>query len=89
VDSLGVPALVLHGADDPIAPISVAVDVASRLPAAELAVARTSAHDVLNDAIHRTVAAHVVQWLERLRAGSPGSALLEVVRPAREPAGAA
>ena len=89
VDSLGVPVLVLHGDEDPIAPSSVAFDVASRLPVAELALARTSAHDVLNDAIHRTVAAHVVQWLERLRAGAPGSPLLEVVRPVREPAGAA
>jgi hypothetical protein len=29
-----------------------------------------NAHDVLNDAAHRTVAAQIVQWLERLR-GSP------------------
>ena len=82
-----VPALILHGADDPIAPAAVAFDLADRLPAAELAIARTSAHDVLNDAIHRTVAAHVVQWLERLREGRLGSPLL-AVRPARysEPA---
>lgn len=88
VDSVGVPVLVLHGDEDPIAPVSAASDVAARLPLAELAVARTSAHDVLNDAIHRTIAAHVVQWLERLRTGSPGSPLLEV-RPVREPAAAA
>jgi pimeloyl-ACP methyl ester carboxylesterase len=89
LDSLGdVPVLVLHGADDPIAPVSGAVSLAARLPGAELAVARTSSHDVLNDAIHRTVAAHVVQWLERLREGKPGESLLDV-RPVAEPAGAA
>lgn len=77
-----VPALILHGADDPIAPAAGAFELADRLPAAELVIARTSAHDVLNDAIHRTVAAHVVQWLERLREGRLGSPLL-AVRPAR------
>ena len=89
LDALGgVPVLVLHGADDPVAPVSGAASLAARLPGAELAVARTPSHDVLNDAIHRTVAAHVVQWLERLREGRPGEPLLEV-RPVAVPAGAA
>lgn len=91
LDGLAVPALVLHGAEDPVAPLSAARALAARLPAAELAVARTPAHDVLNDAIHRTIAAHVVQWLERLRDGGSGGLPLDVTRPApvREPAGAA
>lgn len=50
-----------------MAPVAVAREVARRLPRAELAVTDDGRHDVLNDATHRTVAAHVVQWLERLR----------------------
>jgi pimeloyl-ACP methyl ester carboxylesterase len=84
--ALAVPALVMHSIDDPVAPASAASALADRLPGAELVLARTPSHDVLNDAIHRTVAAHVVQWLERLRAdGGPARPLL-AVRPATEPA---
>ena len=84
--ALPVPALVVHGTDDPVAPASAASALADRLPGAELVLARTPSHDVLNDAIHRTVAAHVVRWLERLRAdGGPARQLL-AVRPATEPA---
>jgi pimeloyl-ACP methyl ester carboxylesterase len=86
VDSLALPVLVVHGIDDPVAPASAASALADRLPAAELVLARTPSHDVLNDAIHRTVAAHVVQWLERLRGdGGPARQLL-AVRLATEPA---
>lgn len=63
------PALVLHGGADPIASPSHAAWAAELLPRAELAVVASAPHDVLNDATHRTVAAHVVQWLERLRTG--------------------
>ncbi|ACU71685.1 conserved hypothetical protein [Catenulispora acidiphila DSM 44928] len=85
LDVLTTPALVLHGADDRLAPASAASALADRLPGAELVLARTASHDVLNDAIHRTVAAHVVQWLERLRADGPARPLL-AVRPAAAPA---
>lgn len=79
LDTLPVPALVLHGTDDPLSPASAASALADRLPGSELALARTPSHDVLNDAIHRTVAAHVVQWLERLRTdGGPARSLLAV-----------
>jgi pimeloyl-ACP methyl ester carboxylesterase len=87
LDSLAIPALLLHGIDDQLAPASEASALADRLPGAELVLARTSSHDVLNDAIHRTVAAHVVQWLERLRGEGPARSLL-AVRPATEPAAA-
>jgi alpha-beta hydrolase superfamily lysophospholipase len=66
-----VPVLVVHGSADVVAPYSGAVALAALLPYAEMATLHGGRHDVLNDAHHRTVAAHVVQWLERLRAGTP------------------
>ena len=44
------------------------------LPRAEIAIVHGGRHDVLNDAHHRTVAAQVVQWLERLRADAATAA---------------
>ncbi|MGV9270657.1 alpha/beta hydrolase [Kitasatospora sp. NPDC003701] len=64
----GVPALVVHGAADPVSPTATARRFAGRL-AAELVLVADGRHDALNDAAHRSVAAAVVQWLERLRGG--------------------
>jgi alpha-beta hydrolase superfamily lysophospholipase len=75
------PTLVLHGGDDRISPARTARSLAGRLPHAELAIVRGGRHDVLNDATHRTVAAHVVQWLERLRNGPDTAAILTVEVP--------
>ncbi|WP_353946115.1 alpha/beta hydrolase [Streptomyces sp. HUAS MG91] len=63
-----VPVLLLHGAADPLTPLEEARALARRLPYADFGVVRDGVHDVLNDASHRTTAAAVVQWLERLRA---------------------
>ncbi|MFD7898103.1 alpha/beta hydrolase [Streptomyces sp. NPDC059743] len=68
-----VPALVLHGGTDPVTPPEQARALAARLPRATLGVVREGLHDVLNDASHRTTAAVLVLWLERLRA-DPGPA---------------
>jgi alpha-beta hydrolase superfamily lysophospholipase len=73
-----VPVLLIHGAADPIAPLARARALAARLPRAELAVVRDGRHDALNDAPHRTVAAHIVQWLERLRADPAAAPILTV-----------
>ncbi|MER5182483.1 alpha/beta hydrolase [Streptomyces sp. NPDC002896] len=62
------PILVLHGAADPLTPLEQARALAHRLPRATFGVLHEGLHDVLNDASHRTTAAAVVQWLERLRA---------------------
>jgi pimeloyl-ACP methyl ester carboxylesterase len=70
---IGTVTLVLHGGADPIAPVEQARSLAARLPRAEFAVVPTAPHDVLNDSTHRSVAALIVQWLERLR-GGPGFA---------------
>ena len=74
-----VPVLVLHGGADPVAPVSHALSAAASLPRAEIAVVGTAPHDVLNDATHRTVAAQIVQWLERLRGGPELTPLIEVL----------
>ncbi|MER7002038.1 alpha/beta hydrolase [Dactylosporangium sp. NPDC000555] len=66
--AISLPVLLVHGEADPVAPLSGARDLAARLARAELATVRDGRHDALNDITHRTVAAHVVQWLERLRA---------------------
>ncbi|MFE3138351.1 alpha/beta hydrolase [Streptomyces scopuliridis] len=62
------PALILHGGADPVTPPEHARELAAGLPRATLGVLREGLHDVLNDASHRTTAAAVVLWLERLRA---------------------
>lgn len=70
VEQITVPVLFLHGDADLVSPIAGARRLAGRLPHAEFATVHSGRHDVLNDASHRTVAAHVVQWLERLRSGT-------------------
>jgi alpha-beta hydrolase superfamily lysophospholipase len=60
----------LHGGDDPISPLKAARDFYAAVPRAELVSIAGGRHDVLNDQTHRTVAATVVLFLERLRAGS-------------------
>ncbi|MFE9067973.1 alpha/beta hydrolase [Streptomyces violaceusniger] len=70
------PVLVLHGEADPISPLEQARGLAERLPHATLGVLHEGVHDVLNDATHRTTAATIVLWLERLRADREMSPLL-------------
>jgi alpha-beta hydrolase superfamily lysophospholipase len=69
LERIALPVLLLHGDADPVTPPATARSIATRLPAAELGIVRGGRHDVLNDIDHRSVAAHVVQWLERLRSG--------------------
>ncbi|GLY85412.1 alpha/beta hydrolase [Actinoallomurus iriomotensis] len=78
LDRISLPVLLLHGDADPVTPPATARSIAARLPAAELGIVRGGRHDVLNDLDHRSVAAHVVQWLERLRSG-PDSGPVVVV----------
>jgi alpha-beta hydrolase superfamily lysophospholipase len=61
-----IPTLGLHGDADPISPLAAARD-AYPGPVTVIAGGR---HDVLNDLSHRTVAATVILFLERLRLGS-------------------
>lgn len=81
LEEVRTPALLLHGGSDPVAPLDPVRVVAARLPRAELAVTEGGRHDVLNDATHRTVAAQVVQWLERLRNGAELAPIIVVQAP--------
>jgi len=71
------PTLVVHGAADLLAPPALALHLTSRLPKSELVLVAGAPHDVLNDATHRSVAAAIVQWLERLRGGAPYPTIIE------------
>ncbi|MFJ4672863.1 alpha/beta hydrolase [Kitasatospora purpeofusca] len=68
VPGFEVPVLVVHGSADPVSPPATARRFAGQL-AADLVLVADGRHDALNDAAHRSVAAAVVQWLERLRGG--------------------
>ncbi|MER5787066.1 lysophospholipase [Streptomyces sp. NPDC001980] len=65
-DAVRVPVLALHGKDDPVSPVAAARAAYDGSPA-HLVEFTGGRHDVLNDALHRTAAATVVLFLERLR----------------------
>lgn len=67
LDSVLVPVLALHGEDDTVSPLTQALDAYTGHPGVRTVVFKGGRHDVLNDALHRTVAATVVLFLERLR----------------------
>jgi alpha-beta hydrolase superfamily lysophospholipase len=62
-----VPVLFVHGAADPIARLEPVRALADELTQAALATVRDGRHDALNDITHRSVAAEIVQFLERVR----------------------
>lgn len=62
-----VPVLALHGKDDPVSPLGQALDTYAGHPNIRTVTFDGGRHDVLNDALHRTAAATVVLFLERLR----------------------
>ena len=70
LDGISVPVLGLHGAEDTVSPLGEVRRVFRGLPGAELVSLAGTRHDVLNDVTHRTAAATVVLFLERLRLDS-------------------
>jgi pimeloyl-ACP methyl ester carboxylesterase len=78
---IAAPVLALHGSADAIAPLATARDVLRALPRLELVETVGGLHDVLNDQMHRSVAAAVVLWLERLRAGNVDAPIVRSARP--------
>jgi len=74
-----VPVLAVHGDADAIAPVSLALDRYRLLGGAEVLTIAGGRHDALNDVSHRSVAAAIVLFLERLRvAGSaPATSALD------------
>jgi alpha-beta hydrolase superfamily lysophospholipase len=65
------PVLAIHGAADQVSPLAAARARYAAAPRAELVSITDGRHDALNDIAHRTVAATIVLFLERLRLG-PG-----------------
>jgi pimeloyl-ACP methyl ester carboxylesterase len=70
LEGVAVPVLGLHGADDPVSPLDDARARYAAAPRAELVSIVGGRHDALNDVTHRTVAATIVLFLERLRLGA-------------------
>jgi alpha-beta hydrolase superfamily lysophospholipase len=64
LDRVQIPVLALHGRDDTVSPVDKALAAYTGVPTVLFKGGR---HDVLNDALHRTAAATVVLFLERLR----------------------
>ena len=64
-----VPILGIHGAADPVSPLGEAREKYAAAPRAELVSITGGVHDAFNDITHRTAAATVILFLERLRNG--------------------
>ncbi|MDQ0642281.1 alpha/beta hydrolase [Microbacterium murale] len=67
--AIAVPVLAFHGSADAVSPIAEAGALLSAVPDIELLETVDGLHDALNDQSHRSVAASIVLWLERLRNG--------------------
>jgi pimeloyl-ACP methyl ester carboxylesterase len=65
--AVGVPTLVVHGASDVVSPVDDVVALSEALPDGRVVLVDGGRHDILNDVSHRSVAAEIVQFLERLR----------------------
>jgi len=77
-----VPVLGLHGAADAVSPLAAARQRYAAAPRAELVSIADGRHDAFNDITHRTAAATVILFLERLRLGAdlPPIAVREELR---------
>lgn len=76
--TLPLPVLLLHGAADEVAPVHPVREFAVRQPNARLVTVNGGRHDVLNDVSHRSVAAEIVQFLERVRSSDDAAPILSV-----------
>ncbi|MGO1768475.1 MAG: alpha/beta hydrolase [Microbacterium sp.] len=61
------PVLAIHGDADRVSPAGAALERLSALSDAEVLLVAGGRHDILNDVSHRSVAAAIVLFLERLR----------------------
>jgi alpha-beta hydrolase superfamily lysophospholipase len=78
--AVAVPVLGIHGAADPVSPLAAAREKYAAAPHAELVSITDGRHDAFNDITHRTAAAVIVLFLERLRNGA-GLAPIAVSEP--------
>jgi alpha-beta hydrolase superfamily lysophospholipase len=72
-----VPALVVHGAADAVTPAAEALGALDAASGVEAVLIAEGRHDILNDVTHRSVAATIVLFLERLRLGPELPAIVE------------
>ncbi|MEV6166958.1 lysophospholipase [Streptomyces sp. NPDC051954] len=79
LDRVNVPVLALHGTDDAVSPVTEALSAYEGHAGVRTITFHGGRHDVLNDALHRTAAASVVLFLERLRLSSELPVIAEVV----------
>lgn len=68
--AVDVPVLAIHGAADSVSPLVDAVAVYRQAPRSEVHTVAGGRHDILNDVSHRSVAATIVLFLERVRAST-------------------
>jgi pimeloyl-ACP methyl ester carboxylesterase len=61
------PVLAVHGSADPLSPLPVALAAYAEIGVSNIWVVDGGLHDILNDVTHRSVAATIVLFLERLR----------------------
>ncbi|MGI3785096.1 MAG: alpha/beta hydrolase [Janthinobacterium lividum] len=83
LDLRGVPVLALHGADDVISPLPAVLDLCRGAGVPEVHVVAGGRHDILNDVSHRSVAATLVLFLERLRLDQHLAPLVALTSTAR------
>jgi alpha-beta hydrolase superfamily lysophospholipase len=79
--AVSVPILGLHGTEDPVSPLAAVRPRYAAAPDAELVSIAGTRHDALNNMTHRTAAATIVLFLERLKQadGRPAIAVTEVL----------
>ncbi len=82
---IDVPILAIHGAADVISPLEPAIAFYRNAGVAEVTVVDGGRHDILNDVTHRSVAAAIVGFLERLRLGADQTPLLVITRTSPQP----
>lgn len=66
----GKPVLILHGDADPITALDKAIEPYVGHSVARVKIVKGGRHDLLNDIMHRSVAATIVLFLESLRLGA-------------------
>ncbi len=86
--SISVPVLAFHGGADSVSPLAEVASALRTVPDLELIETVDGLHDALNDQSHRSVAASIVLWLERLRGGDAKAPVVRTV-PVSAPIGAA
>jgi alpha-beta hydrolase superfamily lysophospholipase len=70
LSAVAVPVLALHGEADEISPLPAALAAYDAAQTVQVVTIADGRHDALNDSTHRTAAATVVLFLERLRLGT-------------------